>query len=94
MSNAKANIRQEATSGLIIAAVLLIFASLLLLNRQYLADQLSVWQYSPSTEVVELADRTTMSNKGRFYFYASTPVLESTTAFNQECGKKEPGSAV
>lgn len=65
-----------------------------LLNRQYIVDQLTVWQYKPSADVAAVAERSTMSEQGKFYFYASQPVIEGTQAFNDQCGRREPGTAI
>lgn len=61
----------------------------LLLNRQEIVDQVSVWQYQPSAEVVSLADRSGMNDTGKFYFYASHPAIETAQAFNQDCNKQQ-----
>lgn len=74
----------------------LIFAAALavVFNRQFIVDQLSVWQYDPPGEITQLADATTMTKTGRFYFYASHPVLEDASKFNEDCERREPNSAI
>lgn len=75
--------------------VLLLIASVWLwFNRQYVVDQVTVWQYQPTAEIHQFADRTTMTDSGRFYLYASTPSLEKSQDFNQKCDRKEATAAV
>lgn len=72
----------------------MLIATLLFFNRQYVVDTITVWQYQPTAEIQEFAERTTMNNAGKFYFYASRPSLEEAAAFNAQCGKKEANTAV
>ncbi len=83
-----------ATTSLTLTVLLLALAAWVVLNRQLVVDQLSVWQYKPSDAVVQLADATTMTDKGRFYFYASHPMLEGTSKFNEACHRQEENSAI
>ena len=78
-------------------AVILVSAALaavLVFNRQGIIDQLAVWQYQPSPEIAAMSDRTTMSNRGEFLFYASHPSIEGTQAFNDKCARVEQSSAI
>jgi uncharacterized coiled-coil DUF342 family protein len=76
------------------AIVFFIIAGLLWLNQQYVLDQISVWQYHPTSQIAQLADRAGMSSQGRFYFYASQPLIDGTQKFNQECESKEESTAI
>jgi hypothetical protein len=79
----------------LVATVLCVVTALLLvINRQHAIDQLSVWQYKPTAEIVTLANRTTMNETGRFYFYASQPSVEAAKEFNTKCGRKESNTAI
>lgn len=69
-------------------------AIVLLLNRHYIVDQITVWQYTPSGEIAALAERGKMNDRGRFYFYASQPSLEDAASFNQKCSRKEQSVAI
>lgn len=69
-------------------------AALLLLNRQGIVDQMTVWQYMPSGEVASFADRSGMSDIGRFYYYASQPSLDSAQDFNKQCSRVEDSTAI
>ena len=81
-------------AGLVVLAVCLVSAALLYLNRQFILDQVSYWQYQPSSAVASLAERVSLSQTGMFYFYASHPAIEDAAQFNQECGKKEASTAI
>jgi hypothetical protein len=77
--------------------ILLVFlgaALLLILNRQYVIDQISVWQYKPSNEVTSIADRSGLNDNGKFVFYTAHPSIEGATSFNQKCGRKESSTAI
>ncbi|RYX78774.1 hypothetical protein EON76_03605 [bacterium] len=81
-------------SGLVVGVGLTTIAILLFLNKQYVYDTLSFYQYEPTAAVAGIAERTTMTDKGRFYFYASHPRIDGAQAFNQECNRHEESSAI
>ena len=62
--------------------------------RSDIIDQFRVWQYQPSSEIASLADRASMSDSGKYYFYIAHPKLEAADEFNQECRRAEPASAL
>lgn len=64
------------------------------LNRQFIIDQLHVWQFQPSDEIAILATNAGMSERGRFQFYATRPRLESSAEFNSECRRAEAASPI
>lgn len=80
--------------GLLVVGVSLAITTALILNRQYVIDQLAVWQYKPSTEMASFADRSGMNDTGKFYFYASQPSLQDATVFNEKCGSTERTTAI
>jgi len=90
--------RPTKTSGhlvAIIATVLSIaLAAILFFNRQYVVDQLTVWQFKPSAEIATLANRADMSDGGKFFFYASQPTVEDAQNFNKQCGRTEASTAI
>ena len=66
-----------------------------LLHRQYVVDQLTVWQYEPTADIVSLADNSGMAEDGRFYFFASTPkLIANQKTYNSSCPRQEEGSAI
>ena len=86
--------RGSHTATIIVSLVATIITGWLVINRQMVVDQLSVWQYQPSSAVASLATRTTMNDKGRFIFYASQPGIEDSQLFNQDCTRKEQSTAI
>lgn len=94
MSQAKQSKKRGHIKGLLIALLCLVVAIVLFWNRQYIVDQLAVWQYQPSEEMASLVDRSGMDGAGEFYFYASHPQLQNATEFNQTCERKEEATAI
>jgi hypothetical protein len=81
-------------ASLVVILISCIAAYLLVANKQFVLDQVSAWQYKPSSEVAAFADRTTMTDLGRFYFYASRPAVEGAQDFNTDCSKQEQNTAI
>jgi hypothetical protein len=94
MSHTKQRSLRGHVAAIIAAAVSVLLALLLFINRQQIVDQLTVWQFRPTGEVQALADRSGMGDRGRFYFYASQPSLEAADQFNQKCDRKEEATAI
>ncbi len=81
-------------AGYAVLAISLIAAAWVFTHRQYIADQLIVWQYQPSANIKTLAINSGMSKGGKFDFYASQPVIETAQSFNQHCTRQEEQSAI
>lgn len=94
MSHTKQRSLRGHAAAIIAAAVSVLLALLLVINRQQVVDQLTVWQFHPTSEIQTLADRSGMGDRGRFYFYASQPSLEGADQFNQKCDRKEEATAI
>lgn len=94
MSPAKKRSKGSVAARIILSVVFLLAAAWLWLNQQYVVDQLSVWRYQPTAAVTQLGERSGMSDKGFFLYYASHPELDGTQRFNQACDRKEEGTAV
>lgn len=62
--------------------------------QQDITDHYKVWSYQPTAEIASLADRSGMSDKGRFYFYVTHPKLESAAEFNSDCRRGEPANPI
>ena len=58
-------------------------------QRQAIYDWYRLRDYSPSAEIVALADATTMNDKGRHIFYVYHPSLEGKESFNTRCTNNE-----
>lgn len=90
--------RQANSNGGIVPFVIgilsVLLATVIFLNQQYIIDQIAVWQYQPTSAVASIVTRTSMSATGKFYLYASSPVIETATTFNQSCTKQEQGTAI
>lgn len=79
----------------IITSTLLIACSVLIIfYRQQIIDQITVWQFKPSTEIASLVTRDGMGDYGKFLFYASKPELDSPDQFNKVCSKIENTSSI
>ncbi len=81
-------------ASVVVLVVCIAAAAIMFFNRQFIVDQLSVWQYQPSNDLALLAQRATMSDSGKFYFYTSHPSIEGAEKFNQECTKQEENTAI
>jgi hypothetical protein len=81
-------------ASIVVTLVSVAITLVLLMNRQYIIDNISVWQYQPTSEISSFVDRTSMNEKGKFLFYASQPSLEGTQAFNDKCSRIETSTAI
>lgn len=84
--------RRILTYGVFILTV--VCAAWLYVNRQYVADQLLVWQYTPSSDIQALVKESGMSNRGKFDFYTGEPQIEGSQLFNKFCTRQEKRSAI
>lgn len=55
------------------------------LNPQRVVDRITVWQFEPNAALADAAQRTTMTDEGRFLFFASRPSIEADEAFDKIC---------
>lgn len=58
-------------------------------QRQYLYDSWRLSNYTPSSEIAALAQRTTMTSKGERIFYVNQPSVVSEADFNEACKTQE-----
>lgn len=79
---------------LFVTLLVLAGALWVIVNRQYVIDQITVWQYKPSSDIASIASRSTMSDAGKFYFYASRPEVDDRAAFNTQCSQLIEKTAV
>jgi len=63
-------------------------------NPRVVSDHWTVARYTPPAEISALADRAGMSERGRFYFYASRPEVVPAERFDEVCTFREPGIGV
>lgn len=64
------------------------------LNRQYVVDVWRSIQFQPTSQVEAIAHSVDFTEKGKFYFYASNPSIDSAEDFNAHCQQQEAGSAI
>ncbi len=86
--------RHRGLGGLIFSVLLIGLSIALWLNRQYIVDSISFWQYSPSTAVANITERVKLTDTGKFAFYASQPAVDGSRAFNATCDRKEENTAI
>lgn len=77
------NIGSLVALGLNIA--LLILATWIFFNRQFVLDSIALWGYNPPKAIVALANQTTMTDESRRYFYASRPTIDGRDTFTASC---------
>jgi len=90
--------RKRSLGGAIIGGtlsiLLLVAAGFLFLNQQYVKDQVVVWAYTPSSEVVAIEDRIDLTSSGTFHFRATQPEVANSETFNQDCPRQEVASPI
>jgi len=79
---------------LVVSLVILGSAAWVLLNRQLVTDQITVWRSEPSAAVQKLAERSDMSDRGAFVFYASTPEILGRDSFIDKCKSTSEQTAI
>lgn len=94
MSQVKPIKKQNHWKGLVVALLCVVVAITIFWNRQYILDQIVVWQYQPTDEIAEIVERSGMDNAGEFYFYVSHPRLLDATEFNTTCQRQEEATAI
>ena len=57
-------------------------------TRQVL-DYIALYNYSPPSEVVVLANKTTMEDEVKNVFYVNRPELQNKSEFSSSCNKQE-----
>jgi len=79
--------------SLLVSLIMVTAACFIYLNRRLVIDQINVWMYEPSSEIVSLATQSGMNDYGRFLFLASQPLLAESSGevstFNSVCSNVE-----
>jgi hypothetical protein len=78
--------------GQIVALSILVGLFTAFWYRNELFDMIAVARYAPSSEMSALATRTTMTTTAKNIFYTSTPTVDGTQRFNEQCGSHEKNS--
>jgi len=55
------------------------------LNPQPIIDQVTVWQFTPSSAIVAHVERLRLTERGKFLYYASAPLVSAKRAFSSQC---------
>lgn len=80
--------------GFVVSGLLVVLSIWLFVNRQYVIDAVSVWTYSPSSDIEQLASAAGFTTRGRFTFYATRPEVESQADFNKSCPRRETSNPI
>lgn len=75
--------------SLLVCCLLVAASYLIIVNKQYIIDQITVWQFKPTAETLSLVERAGMNDYGKFIYLASQPKLDGTQDFNVECNRVE-----
>lgn len=73
----------------VLPALILPIVVFTLLNTHTVQDWWVLRQYTPPQAIVDLADRTAMTDKARRIFYVYKPVIEDAATFNNDCSSAE-----
>lgn len=86
--------RRRGLGSLIFSVVLIGLSIAIWLNRQYIVDSISFWQYSPSSSIQSITAQVQLTDAGKFAFYAAQPMLDGSRAFDATCDRKEQNTAI
>lgn len=87
-------VRSGSIIRVVVALCLITGAVFMWTQRQSIHDWMIVQQYTPSSEIQQLAERASFSDKGTFYFYTGEPQIDSADQFNLHCERREESSAL
>jgi len=85
---------KKAFLGGVFSILILAAAAFVLLNQQYIKDQITVWSYSPPANIQVIEDRVDFTGKGQFHFYSTQPQLDGSEQFNSDCPRQEVGNPI
>lgn len=86
--------RRGGLGSYILVVVSVAISIALWLNHQYVLDTINYWRYQPSADVAYIATKDQLTDAGKFVFYAVGPSIDGSATFNQECERKESGTAI
>jgi hypothetical protein len=89
--------RKRHTGGIVSTVLILVLAAtsvFYFFNRQWVSDQITVWQFTPTAVLESYMDRSTMTGHAEFLFEASRPVVTGADEFNTVCANHEEGTGV
>lgn len=88
------SLAKRKIASYIILFILIGIAIAIWFNRQLLHDWFVVSRYTPPQSINDIATKAGMSDRGRFLFYASEPIVSDANTFNTQCNRKEAATAV
>lgn len=96
MSNTSHSSRTHARNfiAFFISGVVVAGAIWILFNRQYALDVATNWTYDSTTSIDSIVERTELTEKGKFVFFATRPEVLEQQQFNQTCPRQEAGSPI
>ena len=80
--------------GVLVVAALGVTSVWVLGHPQRVTDQFTVWNFTADTVITSYADRATMSDEGRFLFYASRPEVSPAGEFDSHCSSQLEGVGI
>ncbi len=86
--------KKSQTATFIFSVIILIIAGWVFINRHYVLDEIALFQYQPSAEIISIVDSTKLTTEGRRYFYASRPEINDAERFNDNCLSQDEQSIV
>lgn len=86
--------RQNRIKPLVGLLSVVILVAVAFFYRQMIIDTVRYITYKPSDDIASIAGQTTMTDEGKFYFYASRPEVSGRSTFNTECQRMEADSPV
>ena len=86
--------KSRAVVSFFVCAILISGSIFVLLFRQRILDQITVWQFQPTSEITTLTDRLGLNNDGKLIFFASQPQLSSQNYFNEVCSRIENTTSI
>ena len=97
MSSQRSSNKNRILSTIIFCFFLIVSTIFIIIYRQRIVDQITVWGFTPSTQATNLVERAGMNSNGMFYYYASQPSLyglDTASSFNKTCNDTETTTAI
>lgn len=78
-------LKRYKLANVLVSLAVVALCILAVIYRQDVLDWWRLRTYTPGQDIVQLANATTMVDRGRDLFFASRPVIEDREAFNANC---------
>ncbi len=89
-----ANRKSRGILGFVISGLIVLAAVWIIINRQFALDVFTNWTYQPDSSIASIVDRTELTEKGKFMFFATRPEVLDQGQFNSACPRQEAGSPI